>query len=476
MSTQQKVGTTKGPQRETLRELQFRSSVNEAMKYAVLLSLAYATLPSAAQDWEPAGLPLSTLYIKHLDVDTVGDALYFSGLSEHVPWGGWDISLCRYRDGQWDTLGLFNAPLSSAVNYHDTLVVSGQFTFANGQTCNGMACYDGASWHPYGQFNDGVKRLRILNGELYAVGAFSVVDGLPVYGIVKRVGGEWQPPHPFPSSFAGIAGEMMLYNGELYVGGSFDFNGSLNDIMRYNGTEWTDVGGSLLGGISAVNCMVVYNGQLIVGGSIPIQAGNAGNNIMAWDGSNWHPLGAGFSDAANSYNGVSAALGMTVYDGKLYVAGSQFHAGGIPAQGIAQWDGYHWCNVGHAYIRGGCWDVAFFHDTLYVAPYDSIDGQDMNRAARWIGGSFSDTCSTAMAIASNIIVPPACVTFDTASRTITLSLNNTTTLAAGTLLDATGRLVARASGSTLYFDMRSQPNGLYLVQVPGYPASRVLVE
>ncbi len=356
------------------------------------LCLGVLASGAVAQDWEPAGMPLHANYVRDLYVDTVNDALYATGAIESVPWGTLDVYICRYQNHQWTALGVFNQAVYNVVNYHDTLVASGLFTSVNGQACSGIAFYDGDAWHPFGVFNYTARNIRVLDGELYAFGGFDEIDGSPAYGVAKRVGNSWQPPAPAPTDFSGIVIDVALYQDELYVCGSFDFNGGLNDIMRFDGENWTDLDGSLLGGLTNASRMEVFGDDLIVGGEIYAQAGNAGNGIMAWDGAHWHPLDYGLSDENNTYSGVCTVTDMCVHGNVLYVGGGFFHAGGIAAKALASWDGQHWCNVGGPDLISTR-AVAFFHDSLYVGTAYPIGGDDMNCLARWIGGAYADTCS-----------------------------------------------------------------------------------
>ncbi len=444
------------------------------VKFALpALCLGVLVSCAAAQDWEPAGMPLHGNYVRDLFTDTVNDALYATGWIESVTGGGFDVYICRYQNDQWSTLGVFNQAVYHVVNYHDTLVASGLFTSVNGQPCSGIAYYDGASWHPFGTFNSPARDMRILNESLFAYGAFEEIDGLPAYGVAKRVGNTWQSPAPAPMEFDGIVTDVALFQGDLYVCGSFDFNGGLNDIMRYDGENWTDLDGSLLGGMTNASRLEVFNGQLIVGGQIYAQAGNAGNGVMAWDGSQWHALGYGLSDENNTYDGVCTAWELVVHNDVLYVGGGFYHAGGVPAGDIASWDGQQWCNVGTTEFSGGVWSIAFYRDTLFVGTQGEVGGEDMNGLVQWIGGAYTDTCSlpTAVpveqseAVAMRVIVSDngveARLPVGAAARDITLH-------------DVEGRFLERAHGTAVRFTA-PHATGLYVVRAEGFRPARVVV-
>jgi hypothetical protein len=165
--------------------------------------------------------------------------------------------------------------------------------------------------------------------------------------------------------------------------------------MMYDGSTWQDVGGGLLGGTDWLNCMEVYNGELYVGGVFANGTGlNAGNAIMRWNGTQWNSVGQGLQDVSGSFNPGMSVFCMTAHAGRLYVGGYQFHAGYVPSEYISSWDGSQWCNVGDGdFDLLPLQSIAFYHDTLFIATGNTIDGDTVNRVAKWVGGAFADTCS-----------------------------------------------------------------------------------
>src|SRR5882724_10938875 len=65
---------------------------------------------------------------------------------------------------------------------------------------------------------------------------------------------------------------LAVYNGELYAGGTFTDAGGIpvNNIARWNGTNWSDVGTGVNNEVSA---LAVFNGELFVGGSFTTAGG-----------------------------------------------------------------------------------------------------------------------------------------------------------------------------------------------------------
>jgi hypothetical protein len=113
-------------------------------------------------------------------------------------------------------------------------------------------------------------------------------------------------------------------------------------------------GGGLNGPVSA---MTVYDGKLIVAGGFTTAGGNPANHIAAWDGSSWSPLGSGVDQGC---------WPLIVYGGRL-VAGV--------VDGAVAWDGSVWSPLGSGIEQvlpsefQGTNPVALavMNDTLYAA-------------------------------------------------------------------------------------------------------------
>jgi hypothetical protein len=93
---------------------------------------------------------------------------------------------------------------------------------------------------------------------------------------------------------------------------------------------------------------------------------NPGNNIAAWNGTNWNSLG----DASMGFgvNGINASVvRMIVHGDYLYVCGKFSEAGGKPATHIARWDGTNWCALATEFPPDhSVTSLAFYGDTLFA--------------------------------------------------------------------------------------------------------------
>ncbi len=102
--------------------------------------------------------------------------------------------------------------------------------------------------------------------------------------------------------------------------------------------------------------------------------------------SQWISCGTGFDDAARTM----------VYDSssnKLYVGGNFHHAGGVPANQIAVWDGSHWDSLGDGFRFGApVYKIFMYHDTLFASSlYYNLAPIDVYKWLNYWNGAVWDT-------------------------------------------------------------------------------------
>jgi hypothetical protein len=183
--------------------------------------------------------------------------------------------------------------------------------------------------------------------------------------------------------------------------------GSARSMFRLVSDQWMPLCQGLPGGWAG--SLAVYNGDLYLSGQCTPAQGNVGKDIMRWDGTGYHALGSGIQySLGNNYTFCTPVL--TVHAGLLWVHSGCYYAGGVPAAGMATWDGTQWCGVPGDLTShgGGAVRVAFYQDTLFATLYgDSADGVFVNRLAKFIGESYFDTCSGPVGISEPDIATQA---------------------------------------------------------------------
>ncbi|MGA9771168.1 MAG: hypothetical protein WBV94_19195 [Blastocatellia bacterium] len=123
----------------------------------------------------------------------------------------------------------------------------------------------------------------------------------------------------------------------LYVGGSTMFFFGLpviNGIARWDGNNWSDVGGGveLCPSIcyGAVYALEAKGDDIYAGGAFTSIDGVKANGIARYDGTKWHALGSGVDGRVQA---------IAFKDNEVYVGGLFTTAGGKTAYNFARWVG-----------------------------------------------------------------------------------------------------------------------------------------
>ncbi len=305
------------------------------------------------------------------------------------------------------------------------LWLGGGFLNADGEPSHGLVHLFGDVYQPVAEpeADRVVHALRMFNDVLYVAQNESHPD--PVWVVRQYLttpDAHWS--EPLGGVFTGPLNAIEARDPyELYVGGTF-----ANGIVRWDEGEWVHLGG----GIGRLNfdrhwltALVEYEGQLIAAGrdmALPsvLEGVPAAMNVLRWNGTAWHRMGAGIADDVSSlavfggelyagllwdvsgsrvmrwdgvvWQGVAPAqnqvLALTVHDGELIAAGSFTSIGGVTANRVAAFDGVAWRPLGQGmdltvdalFSNGG---------VLYAAGgFTTADGAPAARIARWTGSAW----------------------------------------------------------------------------------------
>jgi len=422
--------------------------------------------------WAPAGLPGQAAPMKQVYANAAHDTIYYCGRTDLDQVDQGFNPVLRYSAGQWDTLGYIYTPtIYSVVLHRDTLFAGGGFTFLDlGTPAEGIAYWAHGAWHTYGDLQHAVLKLRVIDDTLYALGYFTMADGQPAKGIARRQGGQWvavgDPPPGEISMW-----DVVKYQDRLVTIGNGYING-LRGIFQLVGNEWSVLGPGIVGGVSGGACLEVYQGDLYVGGQISIPEGNAGQEIMRWDGAAFHPLGTGLQRQLGNISGFSTCTDLKVYDGLLWACGGFNYAGGVEAHGVATWDGSRWCGVPGVLtdnMLGGAVSMDFYRDTLFVACGTTADGQLVNMGAKFIGESYVDSCSLPVGVLDHASATSELRVWQTASRELSMAgLSKGEHLVR--LFDASGKIWLRqivpcVGSGTDRIALPALASGIYFIQI-----------
>ncbi|MBK8582033.1 MAG: hypothetical protein IPL86_09425 [Flavobacteriales bacterium] len=318
-----------------------------------------------------------------------------------------------------------------------------------GSNIGQIAYYADGIWHPYGEFADQwgdglIQRLRLVDGDLYALGQFENVDGQFCNGLAKRVGGHWEPMPGWANLNFTIdtrLGDIIRYQGKLVVAGAFhNPELSLMNMLQYDGGEWLPVCTNCLhGGQDGVGALIEYEGDLYAGGIFFYATGNAGQGIMRWDGEQWYPLkpmGEGLQNINYSDQYSPSIIDLKVREGLLYIGGATNSWTMATPAGICAWDGTDFCILQGEPFSDYYAPFDFYHDTLYGGTGPGVDDPALRGAIRYLG----ELCTSTVGVEENAAVAkPLQVVWSPTGELAVLGLSDGTHQLK--VYDAQGRLV-----------------------------------
>jgi len=141
---------------------------------------------------------------------------------------------------------------------------------------------------------------------------------------------------PVSEGFSGIVSALAVWKGDLIVAGELSIKDlpGLTHLARWDGKAWHPVGGQPAGGgESRINCLTVFGDRLVAGGLFSHLGEAEANNLAAFDGQTWAPLGPGANHQVKE---------AAVFDGSLFVFGDFTCIGGLAIRELASWDGRQW--------------------------------------------------------------------------------------------------------------------------------------
>ena len=228
-------------------------------------------------------------------------------------------------------------------------------------------------------------------------GAGPATDQLVVggsFGVAAWDGTTWSTLGA--TALAGVVHTVTTYNGKLIAAGDFTSIGGVTAkaIASWDGTVWTPLSSGIVGNPAScfVTALETFENRLIAGGFFTHAGGVPCNNIAAWDGQSWSSLGTGIT-TSGSYLGVYA---LTNHGGELIVGGAFQFAGSTPASCIAAWNGSAWTALGAGFSNPGFGEsigpvnaLRVFNGQLIAGGSFSRSGSTVvNAVAAWNGTSW----------------------------------------------------------------------------------------
>ncbi len=330
----------------------------------------------------------SPYYLEKVLTDSIHDKLIVS--SKHLRYADTKKvrGICSWNGSVWDSLAgginthaIMNNPLNpngtvlGGIEYNGKFLVGGIFESIGGVNATSLATWDGIKWDSlpvrafkfldYGGFVYGFTK---YNNKLYIYGNFDTIQGQKASGLATYDGVSFQPVN-LPIRNQSTILDMKVYNGELFICGVFSYSTSIGTcILKFDGSNWVNVGNGIIAANGGISSMAVYNNELYAGGYFLNSGTNVSNIIAKWNGTNWQDVSWGYE----YQNGGIWKL--QVYHNKLYAFGTFDLAGNIKASKIAAYDGNQWCTFADS-LDENIYSVAIYHDTMFVAgAFKSISG------------------------------------------------------------------------------------------------------
>jgi hypothetical protein len=438
----------------------------------ILVSVVVNT-PLYSQSWQSVGNG-THYYARCIHADTSNNLLYVGGTFAYADTvkvngiGAWNgFQWLPVGRGDTSCTGTCDNPLASIDQLGNNIYVGGFFqTMGGASYTRFLAGWDGINWFGLGNVNSQIG-LKTLNNKIYAMGLYGSIGGIPAYSIASWDGIQWEDVHAFPDDPWGGVNVMTaveMYNGELYVGGTFNILNNRKNIAKWDGTDWVSLQNGIPGGLAYVDNLVTYNNELYVGGWFTKADGNAGNFLMVWNGSNWRE----FSPLVN-YGGP--VFDMKIIDNQLYIIGAFNFVGDTTEYGMAKYDGTIFSAFGGA--NNWAYQIAGLNHQLYVITDDVIGTDTVHYVAQWMGGNQIDSSVTVLAGITNpekqnnlkLYPNPATdqitIEFDLAdTKNVSLEIKN---IEGRTIKTITKPFFIRKN--QIHIDLTEFTSGLYFIQI-----------
>jgi len=280
--------------------------------------------------------------IQSLDND--GSHIFAGGSGISIPGLNIPTNVAMWDGDKWNMLG------TSVGNASDPVLTINKLSsglYAGNTT--GIYKWSGTTWTNLGTIAGTIgNSLYVtdidedINGNLYVIGSFISINGVTVNGIARWDGTTW---HALGTGVditsVAIHPECLATIGSsVYIAGSFTSVSGVaaNMVAKWNGLSWSAVG-SGLSGTGLPQCMIAKGNDIYVGGYFSSAGSTVVNNIAKWNGTTWSALGSGFDGTVNDikFNGND-----------LYACGGFLNSGSTPMKNVARWNGTSWISVGDA--------------------------------------------------------------------------------------------------------------------------------
>ncbi len=234
----------------------------------------------------------SNVSVRALAFNSAGD-LYVGG---HFSVAGlnYAANIAMWDGSTWHGVGAGTGGSVNAIAVSGSKVyVGGTFPQAAGVPgTNGLALWNGIGWSSIGDVDGYVNTLHYSGLVLYVGGYFEHAGGVAARSIasyspnvrgLKWAAVGWDLSYPTQV----IVYAVTMYNGSVYVGGIFGAPPQQFFLSRWNGSYWSDPGGT----DDQVYALATGSAGMYMGGRFDYVHNILVHHVALWDGTNWHPMG-----------------------------------------------------------------------------------------------------------------------------------------------------------------------------------------
>jgi hypothetical protein len=360
----------------------------------------------------------------------------------------------------------------------DTLLIGGQFNPAisdldSTQTYSAslLKWWNDSLWSdPFFHFVEDID----VSGDsiLIWAGYASPTDTLG-YLVFKHDTLPWQnvgnPVHPTETwGFFGAFADLQIHNGQIYTvnnGSPPNDSAGWKGIVRWDGTQWHPYPYGLWGGWARATALEFYRNELFMGGTFfkSDHPYNPGNGIAKWDGTQWTSMGGGVG---------GFVIDLFLHDSLLYSFISNSGFADAPISYFAAWNGHQWCGTPGNFARPPI-SFGFANDTLFCTfnEQSTTIGTDTVTHMNYFVGNYVNgpnaVCSTYDLgdeehgfVERQLIISPNPFT---TSATIELGEGNYNVM----IMDVTGRIVRAMNGvnGNVIIERGNMKAGIYMMTV-----------
>jgi hypothetical protein len=346
------------------------------------------------------------------------DQLLFGGYSS-APLEG--LGEVASAEGWIETSGESNGPAGPRLNgavlaaavYKERVVFGGDFTGSATVPARGLVTWSGAAWeplvpvaHPNG-LSKPPDLIASLGNRVVVAGTLIRAGTVPVHGFAVWENEAWTSATNQSVMFDRYDGGRVVqakqvYQDQLVLGGSFRRDAvpsGARSIVRWDGTTWGSMpfDAAASPGQRRVSAAGLFGGELVVAGEFTEMCGLPAAGIARFNGTTWSTFPVGL-DVYGDMTGV------VPYQQWLYIAGAFTAQSTPPVSNLARWNGTTWVSVPSPGF--GIKALVVYDDLLYAGGSVSDAGVPfLARISAWDGATWTSVVAeTSSSLVSSLVV------------------------------------------------------------------------